>query len=213
MRSPSNEPKVKLKGSYKAFVTARANRDPSLRSLSDFLTEESTTRDDCSGICLDIPIGNHPPTRRLIDSRKVAALLDNKWGNDSKICGRILIVEDLCQSMVEALGSRLNIDPLFFASHMDTNEINMAASRSSVATLPSTTRSHNFLNLHYHRVINIEERKTKETLFRDMNIRRKVQIIPQNNGLSIGLVRHCCSVLDTVGPDEKRLGNNEHPSI
>ena len=34
--------------------------------------------------------------------------------------GRILVIEDLTREVVEVLGSSLNIDPLFFASHIHT---------------------------------------------------------------------------------------------
>jgi hypothetical protein len=35
---------------------------------------------------------------------------------------RVYIVEDLSRDLIEVLGSQLNIDPLFFASHVDTRD-------------------------------------------------------------------------------------------
>ena len=147
------------------------------------------------------------PIRRSLDSDSLESLLLNTERADPDLCGRILIIEDLTSKVVETLGYALKIDPLFFANHMDTNEINIATPRPSVVTLPSTTLSHNFLNLHYHRVIEFEGTRSMETLLRDMNLRRKVKVLPQTHGVNLGLVRHCCSVLETIGRDGVRLGS------
>ena len=150
---------------------------------------------------------NHDlPSRRSLDLDSLATLLGNEAKGRDDLCGRLLIVEDVSNDIVETLGSLLNIDPFFFASHIDTAQIDIATTRPSIATLPSTRRSQNFLNLHYHRVLEFENLESKQTLLRDMNVPRKVKILPQFKGTNIGLAQHCCSILKTEGKDGLWLG-------
>jgi len=198
--------------SYKTFIAARTDRNPCLQDLSDLLSKETTSQPSqhaCRAVCIEFFTGSRPPNSQSLDFSSLASLLSNHRKNSDGCCGRILIIEDLSKDVVEMLGSMLNIDPLFFASHIDTHQINMATKRPSVATLPSTARSQNFLNLHYHRVIQFENPMPRQTLLRSMNLRRKVKVLPHTEGITIGIVRHCCSVLETVGLDGLWLGERD----
>ena len=192
--------------SYKTFVEARTQWNPCLRNLYQFLQNNTASQRACRIVCLEYSSVSSPPSRRSIDLDDLALLLSTATKERDDLCGRLLIVEDVSSDVVETLGSLLEIDPLFFASHIDTFQIDIATTRPSTVTLPSTMRSQNFLNLHYHRVIEFENLETKKILHRDMNVPRKVKILPRLQGSSIGLARHCCSTLKTEGKDGLWIG-------
>lgn len=197
--------------SYKSFVAARTQRNSCLQNLLEFLQNETACQHVCRIACLEFSSQSGPPSRRSLDLDGLALLLRNTTRERDDICGRLLVIEDLSKDIVETLGSLLNIDPLFFASHIDTFQENIAITRPSTATLPSTTKSQNFLNLPYHRVIEFEDLESKRVLLRDlirdMNVPRKVAILPPLKGINVGLARHCCSILKTQGKDGLWLGN------
>jgi hypothetical protein len=136
----------------------------------------------------------------------LADLLHQQTRDDNNTQGRILIIEDLSANMIEMLGSVLNIDPFFFASHIDVpyNEIGMR--RASVVTLPSKLRCRNSLNLHYHRVLEFEHPPPKGNFFQVLNVPREVKISRSINGVHIGLAHQCCSIVQTVSKDGLWLG-------
>lgn len=103
------------------------------------------------------------------------------------------------------LGSSLNIDPFFFASHIDAPQSEIVTTRPDMVILPSAAKSQNFLTLHYHRAI-VFERRPKEPLLRDMNVPRKVKALPSIKNVNIGLAKHCCSIMRTMGKDGLWLG-------
>lgn len=192
--------------SYNSFIAARTQRNSCLQELFEFLQDETASQHACRIVCLEFSSTSGPPSRRIIDLDSLALLLGNTAKENNDIRGRILIVEDLSADVVETLGSLLNIDPFFFASHLDTFRANIARPRPSAATLPSTTRSQNFLNLHYHRVIEFENPGPRKVLLRDMNVPRKVKILPRLKGVNVGIAQHCCSILQTTGKDGLWLG-------
>ena len=187
-------------------MAARTQWNPCLRNLCRFLQNDTASQHACRIVCLEYSSVSGPPSRRSIDLDDLALLLRTTTKEKDDLCGRLLIVEDVSSDVVETLGSLLEIDPLFFASHIDTFQIDIATTRPSTVTLPSTMRSQNFLNLHYHRVIEIENLESKKILHRDMNVPRKVKILPRLQGSIIGLVRHCCSTLNTEGKDGHWIG-------
>ena len=195
--------------SYRSFVAARTQWNPCLKNLSQFLHNDAAGQHTCNITSLDFSSASGSPSRRSLDLDSLAPLLCQTAKEKDDLCGRLLIVEDLSNHVLETLGSLLKIDPLFFASHVDTFQIDIATTRPSTVTLPSTTQSQNFLNLHYHRVVEFGSLESKQVLHRDMNIPRKVKILPRPKGSNIGLVRHCCSILKTEGRDGIWLGNRD----
>ena len=192
--------------SYKSFVAARTQWNPCLKNLSDFLHNDAAGQHTCRITSLEFSSESDSPSQRSLDPDNLASEICKATREGEDLCGRLLIVEDLSNHVLETLGSLLKIDPLFFASHVDTFQIDMATTRPSTVTLPSTTHSQNFLNLHYHRVVEFENLESRQVLHRDMNVPRKVKILPRAKGSNIGLVRHCCSILKTEGRDGRWLG-------
>lgn len=192
--------------SYKSFVAARTQQSPCLQKLLEFLQNDTASQHACRIVCLEFSSAPGPPSRQNLDLDGLRLLLSDTSKRKDDLCGRLLIVEDLSTHVIETLGSLLNIDPFFFASHIDTFQADIATTRPSTAALPSTTRPQNFLNLHYHRVIEFENLEYKHVLLRDMNVTRKVKILPRTKGCHFGLARHCCSTLKTEGKDGLWLG-------
>lgn len=184
--------------SYKSFVAERSQQDPHLGDLREFLQKDATSQHACRIACLDFFSADGPPRRRNLSRESLKSIVCDKPEADN-LCGRLLIVEDVSSDVVETLGSLLNIDPLFFASHMDTAEVDIKKTRLQTAILPSTRMSHNFLNLQYHRVIEFGNLNSDQTIFRNMNLSRKVKILSQFKGVNVGLARHCCSIMRTQG--------------
>lgn len=198
MNKTSNQDQIR---SYKSFVAARTQQNSCLQNLCEFLQNDTVSQHACRVVCLEFSFAFGPPSHRSLDLDSFALLLCNKTKERDDLCGRFLIIEDLSSDIVETFGSLLNIDTLFFASHIDTFQIDIATTRPSTIILPSTTRSQNFLNLHYHRVIEFENLDSKQVLFRDMNVSRKVKILSQFKRINVGLARYCCSILKTEGKD------------
>ena len=194
------------KMSYKSYVQARTQWNPCLKNLSNFLHDDSASQHLCHITSLEFSSASSVPSRRSLDLDSLVSLLRGTIIESDEICGRILIVEDSSNHVLEILGSLLNIEPLFFASHVDIFQTDISTTRPSTVTLPSTIRSQNFLNLHYHRVVESENLDSSRILHRDMNVPRKVKILPRLKGVNIGLVRHCCSILKTQGRDGLWLG-------
>ena len=192
--------------SYKSFVAARTQWNPCLKKLSEFLHNDTAGQYACHITSLEFSSASDSPNRRSLDPDSLASELCKTTKESDDLCGRLLIVEDLSNHVLEILGSLLEIDPLFFASHVDTLKIDIETTRASTVTLPSTIQSQNFLNLHYHRVVEFDNLKSMQMLHRDMNVPRKVKILPRSKGGNIGLVRHCCSILKTKGRDGLWLG-------
>ena len=203
MNETSNQDKIM---SYKSLVAARAQQTSCLRNLLAFLQNDPVSQHPCRFICLDFFSAYDPPSCRNLDLDDLKFILGTTSNGKGDICGRLLVIEDLSNDVVETLGSSLDIDPLFFASHIDIFQDDIATTRPSTATLLSTMRSQNFLTLPYHRVIEFENHETNQGLLRDMNVPRKVAVLPRLKGVNVGLARHCCSILRSESKDGLWIG-------
>ncbi|OCK76808.1 hypothetical protein K432DRAFT_259540, partial [Lepidopterella palustris CBS 459.81] len=112
---------------------------------------------------------------------------------------QILIVEDLSKELIDILGSSLDVDPLFFASHVNASWKELETQTPDLATLPSRTTASNYINVHYHRTISFDKvSPPRKRLRRVGNIDRKVMAIPSVKNKWIGLAQHCVSILRTT---------------
>lgn len=68
---------------------------------------------------LEFSSASEPSSRRSLDSDSLTLILRDGVKETNDLCGRLLIAEDLSADVVETLGSLLNIDPLFFVSHIE----------------------------------------------------------------------------------------------
>ena len=116
--------------------------------------------------------------------------------------GEILIIEDLTPDIVEVLGSSFGIDPLFFASHIHTATRRATSQTPDMATLPSRTRPNEYINTLYHRCAVFENTSyTNRSLRRNMNVHRKVTVLPLSDSTNVGLVQHGMSIYKKTLPD------------
>lgn len=196
-------------GSYKSFVATWAQRNPELKNLHEILQTDNVNQRSSRIVCLEFSSTPGLPSRQSLDRDSLAPLLGAETSGRDDLCGRLLIVEDISNDIIETLGYSLDIDPFFFASHVDTFQIGIARSRPSMGILPSRTRGQDFLHLHYHRVVELETPKSTGSLFRDMNVPRKIRILPNVKGTDIGLVRHCTSILKAKTKDGLWLGKSD----
>jgi len=193
---------------YQSRVTAQCLRNPCLQNLSKFLSDDNSNPNACRIVCLEFSPAFATPRREDLDLREFTSLLDNEVQSGKEMQGRLLLIEDVSKDVIKVLGSRLDVDPFFFASHIDIPQPDIATTRPYTATLPSVTKSQNFLTLHYHRVLALEHTAIKDRLLRDNNAPRKLKILPSVKGLDIGLARHCCSILEAASKDGSWLGKS-----
>lgn len=199
--------------SYHRYVAAQSQRNPCLMDLYRFLTDSRSNRKPCRVASLDFFAGSVAPIRRNLDVASLRAELQctytTKHKHDlSSVLGQILIVEDLTKDIIEVLGSCLDIDPLFFASHVHAPWVEISSQTPDMATLPSRIRRQNFTNIHYHRTIVFEEISAPmRKLLRSANVHRKVMVLPPTKDTRVGLAQHCCSVLKTKQTGKRWLGN------
>lgn len=186
---------------YRSYVAAQTRSSPCLSNLSRFLESDASTRYGCRITCMDFTGESSTPSHRNLGKDDLAALLHDRANRKSGLRGRIVMVEDLTRDVIEQLGSQLNIDPYFFASHLDVFQPDISTPRPYLSKLPSMARTQDSLFLHYHRVLEVDNPTCERTLIRAMNVPRKVKLLPPTKGVSIGFARHCCSVLRTSGKD------------
>lgn len=157
MNETSNQDKIM---SYKSLVAARAQQTSCLRNLLAFLQNDPVSQHPCRFICLDFSSVYDPSSYRNLDLDDLKFILSTISNGKGDIYNRLLIIEDLSNDVVETLDSSLDINPLFFASHIDIFQDDIVTIRPSTATLISIIRSQNFLTLPYHRVIKFKNHKT-----------------------------------------------------
>jgi len=146
-------PSYKSSGSYRSLVQRLAEDSPGYQKLSDFLNEnhfyQSPTR--FSLVQLNPPSSEDKPavdikefdgTTQLIDE------LDSTKSAKDNCC--LLIVENVCSETISILGERFDIDPQFFADHLNNApwyRIDDILNR--IPALPSSQKLHDFLQMRY----------------------------------------------------------------
>lgn len=169
--------------------------NPCLSGLERFLRERGTNRSSCRIASIDFISGYVDAALRCryYNAHDIISAISL---DEPDLKGRILLIEDICPEMIDILGSSLNIDPLFFASHLHAPFRDAASQTPSLATLPSRMRRQNFISIHYHRVLESpKEVASKDRLIRFTNIDRKVSILPLTHDTCTSIVQHACSVM------------------
>lgn len=181
--------------SYRDFVIAQSERNPSLKNLCKFLTDTATQpRLHCDITSLDF-FDDGPRIRSICTPDRLSISLRDTWVRKGGARGRMLIIQDLTIEVVEILGSALDIDPLFFAAHLHSPWPDISTQTPETAMLPSRIMSNPYINMHYHRTIKFDDIEIpKRKLFRNSNVHRKVMVLPKTKGVRLGLAQHCCSV-------------------
>lgn len=191
--------------SYKSYVEVQRARNPSLANLCNFLASPTSRRQICRIKALDFFDGSEAPVQRNVDDHSIAAEFSDYYntgkGQDCKLLGRLLVIEDLTTDIIEEIGSALKVDPVFFASHIGTHRERSLEDFQApdLATLPSREKPHTYNNVHYHRSLAFHcEAPPARKFLRDANVPRKVVLLPSILGRQVGLARHCVSTLRTI---------------
>ena len=160
---------------YTKYVTAQARRNPCLGNLSALLGND-TMQESYRIACLEFSAASDTPKQKHINISELKSLLHNEDPQNDNLYGQILLAEDLTKDLIELLGSALDIDPFFFASHIDLFQSGIAMPRPYMSALPSTASHRNFVNLHYRRVLHFEKPSPTRTLHQAMNVPRSVKM-------------------------------------
>ena len=159
----------------------------------------------CAQTKPDERVGNNVGHDFPLEEKKSHMPVPDATAKPSTI-GRMIIIEDLTTEIVEILGSSLDIDPLFFASHIHSTEKSVRFQAPELTTLPSRYQQ-NSVNIHYHRSILLQGPSNRMgKLMRCCNVPRKLAVLPPLKEAQFGLVQHCCSILSTRDKEKRWLG-------
>ena len=199
-------PEEVMAQSYSSYVVAQSKRNPCLQNLCQFISGDCREY-DCKIVSLEFFAQDEKPRRTDLDPLELEALLNT----DVYGCqGRLIIVEDLSTAIIETLGSYLDIDPLFFASHVHGPTVDIASSKPSIAILPSKALTQNFLSVQYQRTVDFGAcSPAPRKMLRNSNVPRKIVLLPPIKNRSIGLEQQSCSILLSTTKSKPWLGNRK----
>jgi hypothetical protein len=189
---------------YKEYIRKLCTRNPSFQTLLSFISNPKARSHGWRAAALDFRHGqNTLVPRRVLD---MYAILSEIRGHDmrsldektpyarSTLQGRILIIEDLTVEMMQLLGSELDLDPLFLATHLHTvHRTGMRHQTPDDATLPSRLYGKDYVNISYHQPVSSKVSYPSGSKFSlDTAIDRKLVFL---RATSIGLVQHRASII------------------
>lgn len=186
---------------YRDYVEALSLRNPSLLALHKFLSNPKARRHGCRlGLLEFYEDRQSPVVRRDIDINELSLTWQDDNGKRSKealgerMQGQVLIVEDLTVGVIEQLGTRLNLDPMFLAMHLHTvQRKGMRHQTPDDANLPSRFRSANYINITYQHAVTSDDKSVLgKRLLRDTAIDRKIAFLKSG---TLGFAQHCTSVV------------------
>jgi hypothetical protein len=201
---------------YQEYTEKLRERKPSLSNLCQFLSVTSSNQDPCRIVALNFFEHRKAPVQIDLDHEDLHVTLkdcdaestpvgtgfdvesgikEKPWNEREELHGRILVIEDIDKRTLEYLGSRLDIDPLFFAGHIHTPWAGSDAQVPEQCILPSQSRHQPYTNIHHHRTIQFDKAPPAKKLLRRANIERKVVISPLAKNEHVGIMQHCTSVL------------------
>jgi hypothetical protein len=145
-------PSYKSSDSYRSLVQRFTQDGPGYQALLDFLNEDhayqspvrfSLININCSSSEDKLPV-------ETTDFDGTTQLLDELDSLKSKDSCRLLIVENDCSETISILGERFDIDPQFFADHLNnTPWYRIDDIPGRIPALPSSRKLHDFLQMRY----------------------------------------------------------------
>lgn len=187
---------------YIRLVRSQKQRNPCVSTLLDYL--ESDDHEQRVAIkLLDFFNHKHNPHPSDISYDDLEELLRTGVDERSGLRGRIVIIEDLTRELVKFLGFKLDIDPIFFASHIRApNPWQVDFQTPDVALPPSRSKASEFINVHYHRTITLQQNPPKRHPLRKSNVPRKATFFREQRNQRCGIAPHCCSVFQKTLEDK-----------
>jgi hypothetical protein len=189
--------------SYLDFVRAQSRLNPCLESLTQFLAQprpnrsRGTTRVHC------VEVG--PDSTTIFETGIIDVILESRSCQpgraEAEVLGYVLIIEDIGPDAVELLGSELDIDPLFFCSHINTSMPTKKENTPlppALALFPSQLKFKESLHIHSQRVFEFDKSKDfSKAPYHSLlegHYSRNIRHLPPLTREQTALVRSCCSV-------------------
>jgi hypothetical protein len=208
---------------YKDFVRFRQLTNPCIAGLSEFFEGTRYSPSPCRIYAANYGIEGNRRNSTVFKKVDVTDL-SHTLNTPSPGQRRLIIIEDLHPWVAEVLGSRLDIDPIFFANHVVTKygDIEMMSAPPSAALAPSqTVMQANCFHLHFQRIVDLGSAK----MFRDCgwgfvtsgNVPRAVRRLPALCNRQLAILRACCSVLvksfdqSSIGEFPVQIPENDPP--
>ncbi|KAL8318550.1 hypothetical protein RB597_005703, partial [Gaeumannomyces tritici] len=188
--------------SYEDFIVVRSRINPCIGGLTRYVRQPFASVSKL--VLVDYPPDDRtPPTPQDVTESELFQLLASPNSPTAKPRPqvRVILVEHIQPRTLVLLGEILDVDPVFFAGHVNTDfqDIEKAPPPPSLAFFPSHLAEKGFLHVHYQQVIDLEDSATFDALpyalKTDSNPPRNVRRLPPLSGRQLALARGCCSML------------------
>lgn len=194
--------------SYFDFTKWRADRNPCLQPFVEFLKNGSQDPKRGSTI-YSIDYAQNPSTQVEIRRTSLDEVLQHVKPSllgttvqrlaSASTLRRMVLVEDIDVSTIQTLGSRLDIDPLFFAHYIFTElqDITSSPPPPALVSLPSTFMDKSSIHLHYQQILDLGQADPEAVgtyKFQTQgNVKRSVRCTPSISRMQPAILRGCCS--------------------
>ncbi|KAL8366640.1 hypothetical protein RB595_010481 [Gaeumannomyces hyphopodioides] len=189
--------------SYEDFIVARSRTNPCIDGLARYV-KQPPFAGASRLVVVDYPANdNKLPTPQEITALELSKLLacPNLSTAGPRPQTRVVLVENIQPQTLIILGQILEVDPVFFAGHVNTDfqDIEKAPLPPSLAFFPSQLAEKGFLYVHYQQVIDLGNSSTFDALpyalKTDSSPPRNVRRLPPLSGKQLAIARGCCSML------------------
>ena len=142
----------KTTSTYSTLVQRLAKTSPTYKALDDFLgITDHVTQSPAKFTVLKIRSEDPNSHGLQLDHFDgTARLAEELESTDSEDACRLFMVENVCAQTISLLGERFDIDPQFFADHLNNEPwYRIAEVADRLPALPSAQKLHDFLQLRY----------------------------------------------------------------
>jgi hypothetical protein len=210
---PEDAPKPSLRA-YQDYLRNLCVANPSLSTFSSVVAKPQARTFECCATAVEFRAGGTSDIRSITNISCLRSEFSRATNNDMKrsienlgsaVQGRILIIEDLTVDVITILGTELDIDPLFLATHLHTvHRTGMRHQTPDDATLPSRLHQSDYINISYHQPVTCTDVYPAGARFMtDTAVNRKLVFLRATN---IGLAQHRTSIIKIRQEDNFWLG-------
>ncbi|KAE9377400.1 hypothetical protein N431DRAFT_480447 [Stipitochalara longipes BDJ] len=143
----------KIPNTYSTLVERLAKTSTNYKALDEFLKKapEHASQSPANFTVVTIPSGLAvSPGTQFPPFEGTARLAHELEKPEAKDSCRLIIVENVCAQTINLLGEKFDIDPQFFADHLNNEPwYRIANVADRIPALPSTQKHHDFLQLRY----------------------------------------------------------------
>jgi hypothetical protein len=142
----------KVPSNYSTLLQRLAKSSSNYKALDEFLnTTDHASQSATKFTVVHIPLGlSTSPGIQFDPFEGVARLAQELDQPETKESCRLFLVENVCAETISLLGERFDIDPQFFADHLNNEPwYRIANVADRIPALPSTQKLHDFLQLRY----------------------------------------------------------------